>query len=1043
MPLCMALPKKFDIKEIEAQVERRWETLSKQIKATTQYDPEKKMFSFLEGPPTANAPPALHHVEVRVFKDVYCRYKYMNGYTVPRKGGWDCHGLPVEVQVEKKLGLETKKAVVDYGVEKFCGECRTDIFTYIKDWEHMTRKMAYWVDLEKPYRTLDNTYIESVWWSLKEIHKKGLLYEGHKVVPYCPRCETPLSSHEVALGYKDVTESTVVVKMQDAEQPNRSYLAWTTTPWTLPANVCLAVNPDVKYAVVKEGDNEYVLAYDLVKEYFDSPNITDEFKGSTIIGRKYKPVFPYYADKEAFIIVGEDYVTTEDGTGIVHQAPAFGEIDYESVKKHGLPFINNVKANGHFDETVPDFQDKFVKEADADIIEWLDSHAKLYSTKKYTHSYPHCWRCSTPLLYYALNSWFIEVSKIRDRLVELNKEITWSPKHIQDGRFGNWLAGAKDWALSRFKFWGTPLPVWQCGCGEIKVIGSVEELEAQRVKEPGSAPLTLDSFDLHKSTCDNVKLKCDKCSEHMTRVPDVIDCWYDSGAAPFAQYHYPFENKELFDKSFPYAFISEAIDQTRGWFYTLHVLGTILFDSVAYKRCYVGGLLCDEHGDKMSKSKGNILKPNDLFDEYGVDAVRINMCSYPLGENVKFGRTNLEQKIIPFMRILWNSYGYAKTFFADHNYVKAIDKPSELSVEDNWILSRANTLIKTVEHALDAGEYSHAVANIQEFVENDLSRTYIKLIRPRARQKDDALAYTLWRVLDVTLKVIAPFAPYLSDVLYEHLWPTKQSVHFDSWPVAEEPNLALEESMNVIQELLSATNYARERAKRSVRWPIADAIVETDDPKVGRALELFSDMYKTQANIKSVNTVENMQGASNIVTINQSRLRKDCKQDSDHVLAHLDKENLEELYGKLERDGEYNVGEHKIVTDYFKVQHVDPDSYLSAPSRYGRVYLDTTVNKKLDAEGYAREIARRVQTMRKKAGMTKGQRIILHIQMVKEWDDLVSEHKDALKEQVGATSMIITSEPCTRKVHTIETAKIKELQITLSMAVEGLDKDFL
>ncbi len=657
-------PRSYDFKRIEENVSRLWKEKGV-VEAAIAYDSKKPLFSFLEGPPTANAPPALHHVEMRTIKDLVCRYKFMKGFSVPRKAGWDCHGLPVEVQVEKKLGLSTKKDVLNYGIDRFNALCRSDVFSFISEWDRLTDKMAFWIDLKDPYVTLNNDYIESVWWSLQQLHKKGLLYEDFKVLPYCPRCETPLSSHEVALGYEEVTEPAITTMFQLKESPNRYLLAWTTTPWTTPGNVALAVHPDITYVVVEDSaypGKQFILARDLVPKHFSNPVIVEEMQGSSLEGKEYVPMFDYFVDKldkPAWVITLADFVTTEEGTGIVHQAPAFGEEDYENCRKHGLAFVQPVAENGTFTKDIEDFAGLFVKDADALIIERLEKDGTLFSRENYTHTYPFCWRCSTPLLYYALKSWFIAVSKYKQRLIELNEKIAWYPDHIKHGRFGDWLANVKDWALSRNKFWGTPLPIWKCnnsGCSEEVVIGSIKELKEKAVELPKNAEL-----DLHKPFIDSVKLKCVKCKGEMGRVPYVIDCWYDSGAATFAQFHYPFGkgSEELFEKNFPYGFVAEAIDQTRGWFYTLHVLGTLLFDGLAYKSVVCAGHVVDENGEKMSKSKGNVLNPWEVFDKVGVDAVRLQFCSTSPEAPKRFSYGIVNENVMPFLTVLWNSCYFA------------------------------------------------------------------------------------------------------------------------------------------------------------------------------------------------------------------------------------------------------------------------------------------------------------------------------------------------------------------------------------------------
>ena len=638
----MGLILMYNFKHVEEEITKFWNKQGKEIKKSLQYDPNKKLYSFLEGPPTANAPPGLHHVEARVFKDLFCRFKYMQGFTVPRKGGWDCHGLPVEVQVEKSLKLNSKKDILNYGIGKFNKHCKESVFSYIKEWNKLTDKMAFWIDLENPYITLDNKYIESVWWSLKELYNKKMLYEGHKVVPFCPRCETPLSSHEVALGYKDITEPAIYVKFKLKNYKNRYLLAFTTTAWTLPSNLAIGADKNLIYVVVKEGNEEYVLLKSLVNKLFENPKIIEEFKGEKLKGLKYESMFPYFKNlKNSFRIILVDFVSAEEGTGLIHLAPAFGEDDYEVCKLNKIDFVKPIDETGHFSNEVSDFKRMFVKDADPKIIEYLEKKGILFKKENYTHTYPFCWRCETPLIYYAMKSWFIKVSSIRQELLKNNEKINWIPKHIKEGRFGNWLEGAKDWALSRKKFWGTPLPIWRCNkCKNEIVIGSIKELkDLSGMKK---------EVDLHKPEIDEVKIKCNKCKSAMIRVPDVIDCWYDSGSATFAQFHYPFENKEIFEKSFPYDFIAEAIDQTRGWFYTLHVLGTLLFGKNAYKNVVCAGLVVDENGEKMSKSKGNIINPREMFNTVGVDATRLQFCISEPGDDKKFSVKLVNQNRLLF-----------------------------------------------------------------------------------------------------------------------------------------------------------------------------------------------------------------------------------------------------------------------------------------------------------------------------------------------------------------------------------------------------------
>jgi len=827
----------YDFKRVEEEVSKGWQRQNKEIKATLQYNPKKKLFSFLEGPPTANAPPGLHHVEVRVFKDLFCRFKYMQGFTVPRKGGWDCHGLPVEVQVEKALKLNSKKDILNYGIDNFNKHCKDSVFSYIKEWSKLTEKMAFWIDLENPYVTLDNNYIESVWWSLKELYNKKMLYEENKVVPFCPRCETPLSSHEVALGYKNITEPAITIKFKVKDTKNRYFLAFTTTPWTTISNVALVVNKNIDYIIIKSGNEEYILAEDLIKKYFKDYEVIKKVKGKDLLELKYDPIFPYFKHlKNSFRVIHGDFVSVEEGTGVVHAAAAFGEDDFEVCKLNKIDFIKPVDETGRFTNEVQEFKGLFVKDADSKIIKYLDNKKILFRKEKYTHSYPFCWRCDTPLIYYAMLSWFIKVSSIRKELLKNNKKINWVPEHIKEGRFGNWLEGIKDWALSRKKFWGTPLPIWRCGaCKNEIIIGSIKELKEKSGKQIN---------DLHRPLIDEVKIICNKCKNLMSRVPDVIDCWYDSGSATFAQYHYPFENKEMFNKSFPYDFIAEAVDQTRGWFYTLHVLGTLLFNQNAYNNVVCAGLLLDENGEKMSKSKGNVLNPWEIFDKVGVDAVRLHFCMNAPGDEKRFSINLVNQQVMPFLTILWNSYQYSKN-------IKGTEK-QKLQDEDKWILSRINSVVNEVTNQLENHNYHKCVASFIEFVNEDLSRTYIKLIRDRAENNDVTLGYVFNYVFDKLARLLAPFAPYISDYLYKDI--DNKSVHLAEWPLADMHmiNNVLEGDMlhakNVIQKILS------ERANKQigVRWPLAEITILTNNDAILKSVKNLEMLIKKQVNCKKL-----------------------------------------------------------------------------------------------------------------------------------------------------------------------------------------------
>ncbi|MFH1452079.1 MAG: isoleucine--tRNA ligase [archaeon] len=818
----------YNFKEIEQSAKDIWKTYEKEIEQAIQDNPDKKLFSFLEGPPTANAPPGLHHLEVRTFKDIICKFKFMQGFSVPRKGGWDTHGLPVEVQVEKQLGLKSKKEVIEYGMEKFIKNCRESVFSNIEDWKKSTQELGYWIDLENPYITLDNNYIESVWWSLKELYKKDFLYEGFKVVPYCPRCGTTLSSHEVSQGYKDVTEDSVYVAFKLKEKG--SYiLAWTTTPWTLPGNIALAVGPKIKYVKIKLPDGDsLIIGKDKLNLIKGDYKILEEISGEDLEGLEYEPLFDIkeIQNENSHKVILADFVTTEDGTGIVHTAGMYGEDDYEICKKNNLPLIHVVGTDGKFNELVPRWQEKFVKSADKEIIEDLKKRHQLFKVEKFTHAYPFCWRCDSPLIYYAINSWFIKTTKVQEKMEKLNKQINWYPHHIKDGRFGKWLENIKDWNLSRTKFWGTPLPIWRCECGKEKIIGSVKELKENSTKK-------FKNYDLHRPWIDKIKLKCE-CGKKMTRVLDLIDVWYDSGSASFAQLHYPFENKEYFERRFPYDFIAEAIDQTRGWFYTLHAISTILFDKPAYKNCICAGHILDEKGEKMSKSKGNIINPGEMIKKVGIDAIRLQMCTNDPGNSKRFSENLIKESVLPFLNILSN----CKTYYEQTQKIKNKKQP-----EDKWILSKLNLTIEKVTEDLDNYSIDKALEKIINFTTNDLSRTYIKITRDRDDTKE-----VLGECLEKIALILAPFAPYISEEIYKTF--KKNSVHLSNWPKTNRKLIdeKLEKDFVLILEIIEKGLFARDKSQIGLKWPLSKAKIKSSI----KPPEELINIIKSQLNVKEI-----------------------------------------------------------------------------------------------------------------------------------------------------------------------------------------------
>ncbi len=1016
-----AFPRTYDFRRIEENAAKLWKDKGVVEKAIS-YDAKKPLFSFLEGPPTANAPPALHHVEMRTIKDLVCRYKLMKGFTVPRKAGWDCHGLPVEVQVEKKLGLATKKDVVSFGIGKFTELCRADVFGFIGEWDRLTEKMAFWIDLKEPYVTLKNEYIESVWWSLQQLHKKGLLYEDFKVLPYCPRCETPLSSHEVALGYEDITEPAITVMFQLKENPGRYFLAWTTTPWTVPGNVALAVHPDVTYAVVEDSAHpgkQFIIANDLAPKYFSSPVVVQKMTGSELLGKEYVPLFDCFVgrlDKPAWFVTLADFVTTDEGTGIVHQAPAFGEEDYENCKRNGLPFVQPVGEDGKFTKDVEDFAGIFVKDADSMVTERLEKDGLLFRKENYTHSYPFCWRCSTPLIYYALKSWFIAVSRYKDRLLELNEKIAWYPGHIKHGRFGDWLANVKDWALSRNKFWGTPLPIWRCdkgsnssggsgenSCGGEVAVGSIKELRENAVDLPKNAEI-----DLHKPFIDGVRLKCPKCNGEMSRVPYVIDCWYDSGAAAFAQFHYPFGkgSSELFAKHFPYDFIAEAIDQTRGWFYTLHVIGTLLFDELAYKGVVCAGHVVDENGEKMSKSKGNVLNPWEVFDKVGVDAVRLQFCSTSPEAPKRFSYGIINEGITPLLTVLWNSCYFASEILAK----KPATKDAPLKIEDKWIISRTNSVVSAVDAALACNEYHTCIQELKSFVMDDFSRWYIRTVRDRTAAPDDALQYTFRYVISRVTRLLAPFAPYVSEEIYQLLvMENAASVHLAEWPRAEAVDAELESGMSVARGIIEAVLSARDRMQRGLRWPVKRALIVTKEEKVKQAVRNLAEIVKKQGNIKELTLSDEFRESRTVVKADYSRLAPTFGSLTPKIIAGIAMHGPSAILSHIESEGSFRLdvdGQMISVTkEHLIVGKEIPGNYSYAQSQYGDVYVDSETTEEMELEGYERELVRHIQQARKEAGLSKDQLISLVIVLPQQLQLLkgtLTMHAADIKAKVGA-----------------------------------------
>ncbi|HUT96420.1 MAG TPA: isoleucine--tRNA ligase [Candidatus Paceibacterota bacterium] len=801
-------------------------------------------FVFYEGPPTANGKPGIHHVLARVFKDLIPRYKTMQGYYVGRKAGWDTHGLPVELEVEKLLGLKNKKDIENYGIEKFNQKCKESAWKYKEEWERMTERIGYWVDMEHPYITYENNYIESLWWIIKQIHERKLLYKGYKVVPQCPRCGTALSSHEVAQGYQNIEEESVYVKFKVKGKDDEYILAWTTTPWTLPGNIALAVGKEIKYAKISQGNEIYYLAKDLLNKIDGKYKIIGEIKGEKLVGIEYEPLFnSVIKDNEknaqnAFKIYPADFVSTEDGTGIVHTAVMYGQDDYELGEKIGLPKVHTVNIDGIFNELVPQWKGKFVKDVEKEIVEDLRKRNILYKTEKYKHDYPFCWRCDSPLIYYARDSWYFEMSKLRDDLIKNNERINWIPGHIKEGRFGEWLREIKDWAISRERYWGTPIPVWVCEkCRKIRVIGSRKELGVD------------EKFDLHRPYIDEIKLKCD-CGGEMKRTPEVMDCWFDSGSMPFAQFHYPFENKNLIDKDerYPADFICEAIDQTRGWFYTLLAISTLLDKGTPYKNVICLGHILDKNGQKMSKHIGNIIDPWEMIEKYGADVVRWHFYTINQpGETKRFDEQALKESSKMFNTLL-NVLTFYKMFSSDK--IKDLTKKDIENVLDKWIISKLNFLINEITEHLDKYSITIAARHIEEFI-NDLSVWYIRRSRDRFKDGDKNAMKVLGFTLINLTKLIAPFIPFTAEHIYKELSGEKESVHLEDWPKVEKKLIdeKLEEKIKQVREICSLALQKRAEVGIKIRQPLNKLQI----PNYKLQDELI-DLIKDEVNIKEVAT---------------------------------------------------------------------------------------------------------------------------------------------------------------------------------------------
>ena len=1028
--------KKVELKDgfvgMEREVAKRWKEKNI-IQKNFDMNKGKRYFTFYDGPPTANGKPHVGHIETRVIKDIIPRYKVMKGYQVIRKAGWDTHGLPVELEIEKKLGISGKQQIEEYGVEKFVKECKESVFTYVHMWEEMTNKVGFWVDMDHPYVTYHNDYIESVWWALKQMWEKGLLYEGHKVMPYCPRCGTALSSHEVAQGYKDVKDLTCVAKFKVVGKDNTYILAWTTTPWTLPSNLALCVNKSYEYVEVKANigtDDEpkyenYILAKDLIESVLkETPyEVVKTFKGEELLGTKYKQLMPFAKiEGKAFEVIHGDYVTLTDGTGIVHIAPAYGEDDSLVAKQNGIAFVNLVDKEGKFVKEVEPWAGRFVRDCNEDICKWLAENNKLFSKEKHVHSYPHCWRCDTPLLYYPKESWFVAMSKLRDELVENNNKVNWYPDTIRTGRFGKFLENVIDWGISRDRYWGTPLPIWTCEneeCGHRECIGSIQELKEKGIDVP-------DDIELHKPYIDNVYLKCPKCGSKMKRAKEVIDCWFDSGSMPFAQWHYPFENKEMFDNNFPAQFISEAVDQTRGWFYTLTAIGTALFGRTPFENCIVLGHVLDEHGQKMSKSKGNGVDPMLLLDTVGADATRWHFytCSAPWLPT-RLGLKNVQETQRGFLSTLWNVYSFYVLYaeIDQFNPLKYSDFKSK-NVMDKWIISKLNTLVKEVAEKLDKYDITGAALQIEDFTD-ELSNWYVRRNRERfwsQELNDEKIgAYvTLYNVLVTLCKISAPFVPFITDEIYQNLVVNldknaPESVHLCLWPEVDETLIdkKLEEEMDLAYKIVKLGRSARNSVNIKNRQPLSKMLIS-----VNTLPEYYADIVKDELNVKQIELGAEMSDYVNFeIKPNLPVLGKQYGKLIPKIKEEIAKKNQMDLANKVKQGKiEYiDIDGTEIGLDQenLLITMQGKDGFAFSGEGEIGVVLDTKITPELAEEGILREVLSKVQNMRKESGFEVLDRINLYVAENEKIEKVIKKFEETIKHDTLANNIFYDKEGVT------------------------------
>lgn len=987
--------------EVEQKILKEWQNINI-LEKTIENRKNCKNFVFYDGPATANGMPGLHHMMAKFLKDSFCKYKTMQGYRVLRKVGWDTHGLPVELQVEKELGFTGKKDIEKYGIKEFNQKCKESVWKNESAFSDLTNKMGQFIDLEHPYVTYDNKYIETEWWILKKFFDEGLFYEGHKILPYCPRCGTGLASHEVAQGYKEDSVNTVIVPMKKKDE-DVYFLVWTTTPWTLIANVALCVNPSEEYIKVESQGYKFILASKLADKVLgEDYKIIEKYMGSDLEYMEYEQLIPEIkVEGKAFYVTNDTYVTMEDGTGIVHIAPAFGEDDSRVGMKYKLPYVNPVGEDGKY--LVGPWKDMLVFDADIEVIKYLKSNDKLFKKIKMVHNYPHCWRCDTPLIYYSKPSFYLEVTKLKDDIIKNNKTVNWHPAYVGEKRFANWLENLNDWAISRNRYWGTPLPLWRCSCGHDEMIGSRAEL-----KEKALCDIDCETIDLHRPYVDEIKIKCSECGKEMSRVTDVIDCWFDSGSMPYAQYHYPFENKELFESQFPADFISEGVDQTRGWFYTLMILGTFVMGKSPYKNVLVNDLLLDKFGKKMSKSKGNIVSPFKTIETYGADTIRFYLpYTSPVWTPIKFDEEGLKEIYSKYINTFKNTY----SFFEMYANADNID-PREYNIDvekrditDKWLISKLNKLIKEVTSAYEEYDLTKVTKAIIVFLNDDLSNWYIRSNRRRFWESElteskKAVYLTTYEVLLTLTKLTAPITPYISEEIYKCL-TNKESVHLEDFPKYDDSliNESIENQMDLIRDICSLGRFAREEAKIKVRQPISELILDSNDEKTIGNLQVI---IKEELNVKNIIFIKDMDKYMEYIVKPNFRevgklfgpkvnmFAETLKTLSHDEISKLRNEEIEIVF-----DG----NTIKVVPNMVDINVKVKEGYCSSNNGKTFVILNTELTDELILEGIARELIRKIQSMRKEMDLVITDRINVYYNGPEKLEETLLKHSDFIKNE--------------------------------------------